>query len=67
MLSVAIYNGIWFALPIFALVACIVRPSRAQAVVGDVQLWARDHAKPILLVVTFGVGIALIVRGALTA
>jgi hypothetical protein len=66
-LSVVIYNVVWFALPIFALVACIVRPSRAQAVVGEVEQWARDHARPILLVVTFGVGIALVVRGVLTA
>ena len=67
MLSVAIYNVVWFALPLFALIVCILRPSRAQAVVGGVEQWARDHARPILLVVTFGVGIALLVRGVLTA
>jgi len=67
MLSVLIYNVIWFALPIFALVLCIVQPSRAQAAVGGVEQWARDHSRPILLIVTFGVGIALVVRGALNA
>jgi hypothetical protein len=65
--SVATYNAVWFALPIFALVLCIVRPSAAQEAVGTLEQWARDHARVILLVVTFGVGIALVVRGALTA
>jgi hypothetical protein len=67
LLSVLIYNVIWFALPIFALVVCILRPSRAQAAVGGVEQWARDHSRPILLVVTFGVGTALLVRGLLNA
>ena len=66
MLSVAIYNVIWFAVPIFALTVCIVRPHGAQQAVGAVEDWARDHARATMLVASFGVGIALIVRGTLT-
>ena len=65
-LAVTTYNAIWFALPILALVACIVRPDAAREVVGSVEQWARRHARAILLLVSFGVGTALVVRGALT-
>lgn len=65
-LAVTTFNAIWFALPILALVACIVRPDAAREVVGSVEKWARRHARAILLIVCFGVGTALIIRGALT-
>lgn len=66
MLAVLTYNVVWFALPIVALATCIVRPDAAVEVVEAVQRWARDHARMVLLVASFGVGVALIVRGALT-
>ncbi len=65
-LAVTIYNAIWFAIPILALVLCIVRPDAARDAVGAVEHWARRHARTIMLVASFGVGTALIVRGALT-
>jgi cytochrome bd-type quinol oxidase subunit 2 len=64
-LAVISFNAVWFALPILALVACIVRPATAREFVGSVEQWARAHAHAILLVVSFVVGTALIVRGAL--
>jgi cytochrome bd-type quinol oxidase subunit 2 len=64
--AVATYNAVWFALPILALVACIARPDAARDVIGSVEGWARRHARTITLVVSFGVGTALVVRGALT-
>jgi Sap, sulfolipid-1-addressing protein len=59
------YNAVWFAVPITALVICIARPAAAQAFVESVEQWARDHARRILLVVSFGVGAALVIRGIL--
>jgi hypothetical protein len=55
----------WFALPIAALVVCIVRPASARALVGLVDQWARDHHRRILLAASFGAGAALVLRGLL--
>jgi hypothetical protein len=60
------YNAVWFALPLAALVACIVRPASARDLVGSVEHWARVHARAILLWASFGVGSALVLRGILT-
>jgi hypothetical protein len=60
------YNAIWFALPLAALVICIVRPEAARDFVGWFARRTREHARRILLVVSFGVGAALVVRGLLT-
>ena len=65
-LAVASYNAIWFALPLLALVMCIVRPGEAREAVGSVERWARDHARGLMLGVSFAVGTALVVRGLLT-
>lgn len=66
LIEVLIYNAIWFAIPIVALAVCIVEPETARDAVGAIDRWARRHARVILLVVSFGVGAALVVRGALT-
>jgi len=60
------FNVVWFALPLAALAACIVRPDKALVLVASIQQWAHDHARGILLAVSFGAGTALIVRGVLT-
>ena len=65
-LAVVTYNAIWFALPILALVICIMKPDAARDAIGSVHRWARDHSRAILLWVSFLVGTALVVRGALT-
>ena len=63
LLYVLLYNAVWFGLAIGALAICIVRPDAALDVVSAVQAWARRHAGPIILVVWFGVGTVLLVRG----
>ena len=65
-LAVVTYNAVWFALPILALVICITRPGTARVAVGSVNRWAGEHSRSILLCVSFLVGAALVVRGALT-
>jgi len=66
LLEILLYNAVWFLVPFGALVVCIVRPEAARDVVGAIQEWTRAHARAILLVVSFGVGAALILRGLLT-
>ena len=66
MIAVATYNVVWFALPIIALVICILHPAAARDVVGSVERWAREHSRTILIWVSLLVGAVLIVRGALT-
>jgi Sap-like sulfolipid-1-addressing protein len=65
-IALVTFNVVWFALPLAALVACIVRPEKALNLVGSVHRWTRDHARGILLTVSFGVGTALLIRGILT-
>jgi hypothetical protein len=64
-LAVVTYNAVWFALPILALVLCIMKPAVARGAVGAVEQWAREHSRSMLLWVSFIVGTALVVRGAL--
>jgi hypothetical protein len=65
VIALLTYNAIWFAVPIVALVACILHPATARDAVGSVEQWARSHARRILLVVSFGAGAALLARGLL--
>jgi hypothetical protein len=55
----------WFALPIAALVLCIVSPDAAQTVVLAAQATTKRHSRTIVLVTCFGVGAALLLRGLL--
>ena len=64
--AVLTYNAVWFAVPILALVLCFLRPAAAQDAVGSIERWARERSRSIVLAVAFGVGTALVVRGALT-
>ena len=64
-LAVVNFNAIWFALPIAALVICIVNPDAARAAIASVQQWTAEHSRVIMLVVAFTVGTALVVRGAI--
>ena len=64
-IALVIYNLVWFALPIIALVACITDPDAARQLVSAVKQWTHDHAREILLAASFSVGTALVTRGAL--
>jgi cytochrome bd-type quinol oxidase subunit 2 len=61
--ALVVYNVIWLALPIAALVMCIVAPATARNAIASVERWTRDHAREILLVTSFVVGAVLVVRG----
>lgn len=66
LLEVLTYNALWFAIPLCALAVCVVAPERARGAVAVIQRWTRDHLRMILLVVSSGLGTALVVSGALT-
>jgi small neutral amino acid transporter SnatA (MarC family) len=66
LLEVLTYNAIWFAIPLCALAVCIVAPEQAREAVAVLRRWTRDHLRTILLVVSSGLGTALVVKGALT-
>ncbi|HVP02681.1 MAG TPA: GAP family protein [Solirubrobacteraceae bacterium] len=63
--EVVIYNLIWFAIPILALAACIFRPDVAREGVGAISDWTRRNSRRIVIIVSFVVGAALVVRGIL--
>jgi hypothetical protein len=65
MTAVVVYNAIWYALPIVAFALCIVRPSAALNTIEAVEGWARRHSRVIVLIVSFGVGSALLIHGLL--
>ena len=66
LLAVAIFDAIWFALPIAALATCTVNPVAAQDAVASVQRWTAQHSRALLLGTSFTVGVALVIRGALS-
>lgn len=66
MLALTLYNGIWFAVPIAALVICIANPEAARNIIVAVQETTKRHSHTIVLVTCFIVGVALLVRGLLS-
>ena len=65
VITVAIYDAIWFAVPIAALMICVVNPDAARSLVLVVAEWIRGHTRTIVLTTSFVVGAALILRGLL--
>ena len=66
LLAVGIYDAIWFALPLAALATCTVNPDAARHAVASVHRWTGQHSRALLLVTSFTVGVALVIRGALS-
>ena len=65
ILDVLVFNAIWFALPIAVLCICVFKPPAARLAAEAVQAWTRAHARTIALVVSFGLGGALVLAGVL--
>jgi hypothetical protein len=63
VILVLIYNAVWFALAIVALAVCIVNPAAARDGIETIQAAGRRHARTIVIVIWFGVGTTLLVRG----
>jgi cytochrome bd-type quinol oxidase subunit 2 len=65
VLAVLVYDVIWFAVPIAALVLCILDPEAARKIVPAVQQRAASHSRTIVVATCFVVGLALLIRGVL--
>lgn len=65
IVDLLVFNAVWFALPIAALVISIASPASATRTVEIVHRWARQHARAIVIAVLLVVGIALLVHGLL--
>jgi hypothetical protein len=62
---VSLYNVLWFAIPIAALTLSIVAPGTATAYLDRATAWARRHRELLLIVIFGGLGIYLVIKGAL--
>jgi len=63
LFAIGIYNAIWFALPLAALVLCIVNPDAALRTVLAVQQWTKANSRRVIVIMSFAVGALLLVRG----
>jgi hypothetical protein len=63
LLSLLLYNGVWFCVPVAALAICIINPTLASEAIGAIIIWIRPHSRVILLSVSFGIGAALLISG----
>jgi hypothetical protein len=61
--QVLIYNAIWFALPLAALVLCIADPAVARRFVGAINDWARRRPRAIAGGTLLAVGLLLLATG----
>jgi Sap, sulfolipid-1-addressing protein len=61
--SLLFYNGVWFSLPIMALAVCVIDPGAASKAVSTGEHWARQHARVILIIVSFGLGTVFLING----
>jgi hypothetical protein len=64
--EVLIYNAVWFALPIGALVICTFDPPAAQRAVDQLRQWTLRHTRTLVLVVSLVAGGSLLLRGLLS-
>ena len=61
--QVAVYNALWFALPVAALILAIRSPQSAAALLDRLTAYAREHQDRLIVVIFGGVGLYLTVKG----
>jgi hypothetical protein len=62
-LQVAIYDALWFLVPLTSLVLVVVRPNAAGAYLDAATAWARRHEHSILVSGSLVLGGYLVVKG----
>jgi membrane protein DedA with SNARE-associated domain len=62
-LQVAIYDALWFLVPIASLVLAVVRPSAAVTYLDAATAWVRRHEHTVAVVGSFVLGLYLVVKG----
>src|SRR4051812_27970909 len=63
--QVALYNLLWFAIPLGALVLVLRSPATAASFLDRMTAWARRHEERLLVAVFGGLGIYLCTKGLL--
>ena len=62
--QLAIYNALWFAIPIAALALAILRPGRAPEYLEQATAWGRRHEQMLVFATLIALGLYLTVKGA---
>jgi Sap, sulfolipid-1-addressing protein len=62
-LRVAIYDALWFLVPVASLVLVVVRPGAALAYLEDGTAWVRRHEHAVLVTGSLALGGYLLVKG----
>ena len=62
-LQVAIYDALWFLVPLASLVLVVVRPDAALAHLDAATAWVRRHEHAILVSGSFVLGVCLVAKG----
>jgi hypothetical protein len=65
VVSVLVFNAIWFSLPIAALVMSARSPERTRERVGRLTRWGRRHGRSIVTALSFVVGAYFTAKGAI--
>jgi hypothetical protein len=63
-IQVAVYDALWFTIPIVSLVLAIVRPGTAPRYLAAATAWARRHEYGVLLAGSLAIGVYLVAKGA---
>jgi len=61
--QVGVYNALWFALPIAALILAIRSPQSAAALLDRLTAYAREHQDRLIVVIFGGIGLYLTIKG----
>ncbi len=62
-LQVAIYDALWFLVPLASLVLAVVRPGAARAYLDEATAWVRRHEHAVLVSGSLVLGGYLVVKG----
>src|SRR4051794_18851068 len=65
LVQIALYNTLWFAIPLGALVLVLRSPATATAYVDSLTGWARSHEQRLIVGVSTALGLYLAGRGLL--
>ena len=63
VVQVALYNALWFAIPLAALALATLRPGRAQEYVDRGTRWAREHEQVLVFATFVLLGAYLTIKG----
>ena len=63
---VAVYNALWFSVPMAAFALAVVAPGTADHYLERATAWARAHQEPLMIAIFGGLGAWLLIKGLVT-